>query len=214
MRRGDLIYTFVCPTKTARIREATECFNDIPIESDPPIFVDPVSRTAKLHSAAVPCSKRMPMMIQTENQWVELSPHLRRATAPANTFPMDETNVEHEDVTHSGIYTAAELEEWNLITQYPSYQKALVNEIALGSCSVTGRCGYQSSSSTPGIQPYDLNQLLQKSIDSLDIWEQVDRWIMAKGAYLAALVLLLTMAQWLLNIILLSMALILSLIHI
>ena len=211
MRRGDLIYTMDCPTKTARIIEKDVCHSDIPVSLDPPLFVDPVSRLARTHSAIIPCSKRMPMRIKTTygttTQWVELSPHLRRATAPLNTFPVDEPITTHEDLSHSGIYTQEELDDWALITQYPFYETALVNEISLGSCSLTGKCGYPVST-TPGVRPYDLNMLLQKTIKQIDIWDQVNDWILQHGAYLAALVLLLTALQWGLNIILLATALV------
>ena len=50
--------------------------------------------------------------------------------------------------------------------------------------------------------------LLQKTIKQIDIWDQVNAWILQHGAYLAALVLLLTALQWGLNIILLATALV------
>ena len=208
MRRGDILHTFRCVIKAAEISEEENCFHDIPIKSDPPVFVDPVSRIAKAHSATVPCSKRMPMMVRTKTQWVEISPHLRRATPPSSTFPDDEPGVEHEDVSHTGVYTAAELEDWSAITSFPSYETALVNEIALGSCSVTGKCSYRTSTANSGIPAYDLRRMLQKSIKSLDLWEKLNQWILAHGAYLAALVLILTAVSWALNLTLMAMALI------
>ena len=91
MRRGDILYTFSCPVKTADISEADKCYDDIPIVSDPPLYVDPVSRLVRPFSAVVPCSKRLPMMIKTTVGWVELSPHLRRATPPRESFPVEDS---------------------------------------------------------------------------------------------------------------------------
>ena len=208
MRRGDLIYTFNCPSKTANLLEADTCYVDIPIVADQPTWVDPISRLAKSHSAVTPCSKRLPLMVHTSTGWVEISPHIRRATAPTSSFPDDGPATQHEDVSQAGIYTANELEDWSLIVQYPDYEQAMVNEISLGSCSVTGKCGYQPGASAPGVRPYDLEQLINKSIKSLDIWQKIDQWILQHGSYLAALVLVLTLSSWLLKIILLATALI------
>ena len=58
------------------------------------------------------------------------------------------------------------------------------------------------------IPTYDLNQLIHQGIKDLDPWERLNEWILQKGSYLAALVLMLTAIQWGLNLILLATALI------
>jgi hypothetical protein len=206
LRRGDIYYTFKCPKKTASILEADRCFQDIPITGSEKAFVDPITRLLKIHSPELPCSKRLPMKVKAQNQWIEISPHLRRVNPPEERFPTSELEDQHVDMGHSGIYTPQELEDWEVIVNFPNYRQALMTEITLGSCTFTGGCGM--SSETVGVPSYDLQRLVNEGIQELSPWKQVETWIYANGSLLAALVLLLTALQWGLYLILVATAMV------
>jgi hypothetical protein len=206
LRRGDVYYVFQCPKKTADVLEADRCWHDIPIMDQDQVFVDPVSRILKPHSAEVPCSKRLPLKIKTTSQWVELLPHLRRVQAPLEAFPEDQEASVHEDLHHAGIYTEQELRDWETIINFPAYRDAILSEVSLGYC--TYKQGCSGSTTTVGVPSYNLEKLINSELESLDPWEQVKTWITQHGAYLSALVLILTLAQWSMYCILVTTALI------
>ena len=128
--------------------------------------MDPVLRLARTHSAVIPLFKED---ARNDTSSRAMDRNLQQATIPSETLSIDEPDTKHKDISNSGIYTQAELEDWSLIVQYPNYETAFINKIALGSCSLTCKCGYRPLSTILGIKPYDLNQLLQKSTKTLDV---------------------------------------------
>lgn len=207
LRRGDVLYTFKCPQQTAEILEADRCYTDIPLAGPEKLFVDPVSRTTKTHSAIIPCSKRLPMKVKTTTGWIELAPHIRRTTPPRESFPADDVIEEHEDLSQAGVYTRAELADWEALLAFPAYRDALVGEISLGSCRYNKDCSYPAIA-TAGSPAYDLRKLVDEEVADLNPLGSVREWIITHGAMLSALVLVLTALQWSMYVVLIVTALI------
>ena len=102
----------------------------------------------------------------------------------------------------SGIYTQAEMISFSRLTEFPNYQEALLNQIALGSCLHQGQC---QDLSADQIHEYDLDKLLASTIskvENLNLWDKLDKFIRAKGDYLALTVLLLVLVHTTINILL------------
>jgi hypothetical protein len=55
MVKGSLLYLFSCSQKETKIKEDKVCYRDIPLDTNPPAFVDPLTGILKEHSVVVPC---------------------------------------------------------------------------------------------------------------------------------------------------------------
>ena len=133
------------------------------------------------HSAIVECENQFPTTIHTEDTgWVEVDRHTRKMSPPA-ARRLEHNQVNHHSMAVSGIYTQAEMISFSRLTEFPNYQAALLNQIALGSCLHQGQCQDLSSSQ---IHEYDLDKLLASTInkvEALNLWSKLDDFIRAKG---------------------------------
>ena len=102
----------------------------------------------------------------------------------------------------SGPYTEAEQREWEQILEYPSYHKALLKSVTIGSCVETDSCVAGVSDS---ITRYDLTGLT-KSYEELNIFSRVDKAIREYGDYLAALVLVIMAVRMIVHVSVMVMA--------
>ncbi len=201
IQRGEVLYSYLCTKTTTTIRETPECYRDVPVDLNNG-FVQPISRIWMNHSALVECENQFPTTIHTEDAgWVEVDRHTRKVSPPAPRR-LEHNQVNHHSMAISGIYTQSEMISFSRLTEFPNYQAALLNQIALGSCLHQGQC--QDLSSSP-IHEYDLDKLLASTInkvEALNLWSELDEFIRAKGDYLALTVLSLVLVHTLINILL------------
>ena len=182
---GDTYLTFKCTQRNSTIREDANCYTDIPIE--PSGYVNPVNRLFTQHSTKVSCNRRFPLIVETNEAWVELLPHLKVRPAPKVKSVQKESQPIFEDFDQGGIYTSRELEEWTHLHSFPAYQKALLTSFSYGSCANTGNCKIQSTDT--GIDAYDLQRLVPEIEDSVNLWKQFKNWLHLYGDLLAFLAL-------------------------
>lgn len=198
--RGQVLYLFRCPTKTDSILEAVNCYQDVPLATNPPSWVDPRTLMRKNHSSVIACNPRFPVKILTEGQWLAITPHVVPTIPPQPGPPQlaEDIPVQHEDLVRGGVYTVAEQLSWESLISYPTFHQALLEEISLGSCVNSGQCG-DLGASAGGVPSYDLTRLLPET-EVWNPWERVKKAIFEHGAILSFLVLLITAVQWIVNL--------------
>ena len=184
--RGDVYHVFECKEETATIREDTSCWADIPIDGNK--FINPVSRQLVLQSTKVPCSRNFPMIVHSEEGWIEILPHLKTRPSPLPYQPTGTLSpIHHADYSHGGLYSDRELQEWQHELSFPSYHKALLKSISYGSCLQQGHCPTAKDSD---IQTYDLNKLVPNLIQEVDIIAKFKNFLHLYGDLMAFLCLL------------------------
>ena len=114
------------------------CFRDIPIHHPRWRFLDLENRVAKELSAERPCRVHFPTRIQGIFNWWVLDGNLRRADPPKRWTgkALNGPTASHPD----GLYTQAEVEEWEAVQAMPVYFKQLTGSIRLKSCSASLGC--------------------------------------------------------------------------
>ena len=202
-RRGDVLFVLSCVQKRGAIAELSACYDKIPIDQNGQVWVDPATRLRTQHATQLPCSSKFPLTIQVSNTtWVAVTPALVPVAAPEQLTLEEDNAVDHLDMSVSGPYTEAEQREWEQILEYPSYHKALLKSVTIGSCVETDSCAAGVSDS---ITRYDLTGLT-RSYEELNIFARVDKAIREYGDYLAAIVLVVMAVRMIVHVSVMVMA--------
>ena len=182
---GDLLMTFRCKPKVAKIRIAPECYEDIPIQEDEG-FVNPRTRIYQKHSAVIPCNAHFPLTISTREGWIQISNKILPVHQPMDKMFI-EAEVEHEDLSHGGIYTQEETDSWNSLIEYSNFHKSISQQLSYGACQNLGECTSQPSSQFPS---YNLQKLIDETEETVNVFKRIDQTLTKYGAYISAFVLI------------------------
>ena len=188
LTKGDLYLVYFCELNTAKIRDTSICYDMIPIETDPPSFVDPSNRLMVKVAAPIICNRLFPLSVRSNQGWLELVPHPRLVSAPAAGEPKDLHTSSHEDFSQSVLYTDQEIVDWEKLLDYPSYHLAKLKDLTWGTCVHEGAC---QTGSSEGVSRYDLDHLLRSEEGSL--WNplmKLTAFVHNNGDWLALLVIL------------------------
>jgi hypothetical protein len=200
LRTGDLYLIFTCESKVGKIREAEQCYTDIPII--PEGFVTPRTRQLTPHSTVIPCSKTFPLVIQAREGWIEFTPKLKVRPAPLIASLPGNTPLEYTDYSHGGLYSDSELQDWYHQISFPAYHRALLKSISYGSCVNTGSC-----SNGEQITPYDLNNLIPELEKKFNIWKKFTAFLHEYGDLMAFLCLFILGFKFLIDLLMISLTL-------
>jgi len=152
--------------------------------------VDPVTRLAAKHGTPIPCSKYFPLMVQTQDVWLEL-PHLKTRPAPATKNHGRLPASSLEDFNAAIIYSKSELTQFYELLSYPTYKTSRVSALLYGDCLHQGRC--VSPSSIPGkpANTFDFNRL-SSSLETLEHtwWTWFIAYMATAGNYFSLVALL------------------------
>ena len=171
-RRGDVLFVLSCVQKRGAIAELSNCYDKIPMDPSGQVWVDPTTRLHTQHATQLPCSKKFPMTIQVSNNtWVAITLALVPAATPEQLTLEQDNSMDHLDMSVSRPFTDSEQREWEQILEYPSYHKALLKSLMIGSCVETDSCAVGVSDS---LTRYDLTGLT-KSYEEMNILSRVDR---------------------------------------
>ena len=140
-RRGDVLFVLRCVQKRGAIAKLSNCYDKILIDQSGQVWVDPTTRLCTQHATQLPCSSKFPLTIQVANNtWVAVTPALAPVAAPEQLTLEEDNAVNHLDMAVRGPYTEVEQREWEQILEYPSYHKALLKLVTVGSCVETDSC--------------------------------------------------------------------------
>ena len=197
---GDIIYRFQCRKVQVQIQELESCYEDVPVTGNR--YMDPLTKLLKTHSAKRPCSHFFPITIKVGKGFVEVNPHLKRAEPPKVFVPGTELLTKHVDRSQSGVYTQKELRAWELLLTLPNFQDALLNEVSWGTCISSGNCN----------GPIQADQRPQWKLDSspfeeMNLWGYLKKKVRDYGDELALAVILYLILKMIINLALLSFAL-------
>lgn len=200
LRTGDLYLIFECEDKVAKLREENQCYTDIPIQ--PEGFVNPRTRQLTPHSTPIPCSPTFPLVVQTQDGWVEITPTLKSRPAPLVASAPGTAPIQHTDYSHGGLYSDSELMDWYKQVTFPSYHQALLRSISYGSCVPDGGCA-----TSDDIVPYDLNNLIPEIEKKFNIWKTFTEFLHEYGDIAAFLCLFILTFKFLVDVLMISLTL-------
>ena len=199
-RQGDLYLTFSCTDKIAPLREEQHCFKDIPIA--PAGFVNPQSKLFVAHSPKIPCSTSFPLTIQSNEGWLQLNPLPTKCPAPLDMPSPNDPPLVLTDYSHGGLYSAAELAEWQHQMTFPAYHKALLQSITYGACTHEGSCSHTQSD----IVPYDLTKLIPAVEKKLNLFSGLNKFLHRYGDLMALICLLVLSFKFLADVVCILLA--------
>ena len=206
--KGNILYVFLCKNGTGNILELDKCHEDIPIQSNPPKFVDTTTQILKSHSPVAICDKRFPLTVKATTGWITINPHIQPTSPPESGRPeVPAEEFKHQDLHLSGLYTQEQREAWEALVNFPNYHQALLKGISWGNCKETADCA-SNQEQMQGIPGYDLGRLIPEGMPEFNIWKDLQQWILDWGAYLAFAVIVITITKVLINITILSITLI------
>ena len=199
--KGDLLLKFDCESRVSKIKEAENCYTDIPLVSGG--FVSPLSKQWVNHSTHTPCSAHFPMTIKANEAWIEVTPLLKVRAAPLE-LDSEVSKMNFTDYSHGGLYTSSELAEWMHTLTFPKYEKATLKSLAYGFCSSSGNC---RPAEEDGIQEYSLSRLLPELEAEMDLWGRFRAAIREYGDLAAFACLALFAVKFLSDIVMIGMTL-------
>ena len=188
-RRGDILYTFTCPTKIGKVTTMKGvCTNKIPLETS--IYMDPTTRIASRHTSKVDCANHFPLTILSEDGWITVSDSVQPAIAPKDV-EMSEGKLHHESMKTGGIYQQEAMAQFEDILEYGSFHQAVMETFGYGICRKEGGPCTKARESVSFEAPiYDISKLEEMVESKFSIFESLDAWITKKGGYLALTVII------------------------
>ena len=199
LQSGETTFVFSCEEKQDKIREETQCFNDIPIGDDKSMFVTPLTRVLTRNSKPRPCNKHFPLTIRAEQCWLEIRPTPTPVADP-ETLPLeDHLEGKHLDLSSGGLYTDSETQSWEHHLEYGQFHKATMHRISNGVWAGT----HGTNGDEPGYSLSNLN--LPSPLSWVD---SVKKEIEKHTAILCAAVLVIEGVKFLTTLAMLAMSLV------
>ena len=150
--------------------------------------MDPTSRLLIKKPEPVACSQHFPVVIRTEEGWVEL-PVLKAIPAPAPGHHGLEPEDDFTDFSVTNIYTQTELEDFHQLLSFPEYRESKLSEVLFGDCMRTGTCTASQMTGGGGPKMYDLSALEKGPLALITnplsaIWKTLVNKATSIGAYM------------------------------
>ena len=116
------------------LEQKDDCYNNLPVQDG--LFMDPVTRLLSTTAAVTACIDRFPLVVLADNgKYVAIKPQITLIPAPATEAPWE---MSIKDLTTgtatAGLYTNYEMNSYNLLTEFPSYRKAVLTGISMSAC--------------------------------------------------------------------------------
>ena len=197
-RRGDILFVYKCKSRSGKIKAATRCYQDIPIDGPEDLFIDPVTKISKTISAPANCNPRFPLQLLTqEGTWIKITPQLVRIDAP-EAKPIENLKFSHESLENGGIYLETEWKDWRATIEEQNYQDAIISTLTYGNQVNQGLINDpQYNYDLSNLNPLDVIQ------EEMNIFKKIDKWILKYGSYLSLAVLLLEGIKLIMTIVML-----------
>ena len=95
-----------------------------------------------------------------------------------------EEEVEHEDLSHGGLYTKEETNSWSNLIEYSNFHQAITQKLTFGACQNLGECSSQQSIQYPS---YNLEKLIDDTVEGSNPFVKIDQVLTKYEAYIAHL---------------------------
>ena len=187
-RRGDILFTFNCPSKMGKIAPMKDtCMTKIPLEGD--LYMNPSDRIASKHASKVDCSTYFPLTILSEDGWVTVAETIKPAIAPTEVRLL-QGKIDHESMKDGGIYRPEALEQFEDILEYGSFHNAILETLGYGICRKEGGPCAKVGTETISAPVYDITRLAERMQEQYSFLDTIDKWITKNGGYLALMVII------------------------
>lgn len=185
---GDVTYTFQCAERQFEVDTRKDCFDKVPLKNN--MYMDPISRITYKYASKTPCLPRFPLIVKTDSGvFISLNPEIAKIpTPPSHTPYSNMTNLE-ESFSSSGLYTELEVQSYSLLTEFPSYKKALLNEISYGTCS-HAQC-HPVMTQERDFPDFDLSKLTNmenKMDDMMHPAHYIEKWVDSYAKYCSLII--------------------------
>ena len=135
-------------------------------------------------AAKVPCKKFFPNTVETFEGWVTINPHIKPSATPQNMSLMD-NSINHESLSHGGIYTDQELAAWESQLQFSNFHHAVTKSVSYGVCIAEDRCVEQMY-----VPSYDLKNLVKEEIEQVNVIGRINNWIKSYSGLIGVIVIM------------------------
>ena len=136
-------------------------------------------------SPRIECNQHFPMVIQSEEGWIGITPSLIPVSPPLKKdFILDE--FQHESLAHGGIYTEQEVKAWESLIEYSNFHTALTRTLSYGVCLHEGECENDQIHPIPS---YNLDRLIDPLKQQLSVLSKIDTYLNQYSLYISILVL-------------------------
>lgn len=188
-RRGDILYTYECPVKTANIKGMGKtCVDKIP--TDEGVFIDPITKIGSKHAAEVDCNEHFPLTIKTAEGWLSVSAEVRLITDP-QILQRTETIHSHESMKNAGIYRQDAIDQFENILEYGEFHESLIQTIGYGLCRGSNGPCLESGHIDNTYKPtYDIKRLERLVTEKLSLKQKFDNWLKTFGTYISVMVII------------------------
>ena len=138
-RRGDTWIRYRCVSTRVPVREDEYCYDAVPISHTKFNYMDVETRMLKSTAEISPCMESFPLRIQTEQGWVRITPQILEEQAPPVLHDEVGTYLHHA-TRPAGLYTRAELKDWETLHVLPSFRSMVIADVAVTGCSQWKDC--------------------------------------------------------------------------
>ena len=194
-RNGDILYTFNCPEKVAKVASLEQCHSQFPILVEDTVkFVSPTTRILSDHDQPIPCPPiNFAMTVKSvEGKWITINPEVKVRAPPAEGSLTDYDQQQHEDMSTGGLYTDQEIKKWENMIQWSTFRESVAEHLAQGVCK-TSECNDQEYENIPG-PGYDLSNLVRES-EGLSPFAVLTKFMDRNLVYIAMIII----AKWTLD---------------
>ena len=133
---GEVIYVAKCIPVIVQQREATDCYNELPVSRNgEPMFLTARSRILTRMGVKLICDEKLPTVYRIGKQYIKFLPIREVADAPTILTPETEARFSYEEskyISRGGIYTEKDTEKIRERAMFPIEQKAFLDVLVRG----------------------------------------------------------------------------------
>lgn len=133
---GEVLYIAKCRPIVVEYRRTTECFQELPVRyQNRSLFRTAITHILVEHGTKVECQPLLPVNFKLENNWIEVTPELKRTTAAIELDANDEEDklsmrgISISPISSNGIYTQDDMDNFQQTLLYPNTRKAVTNQV-------------------------------------------------------------------------------------
>ena len=200
--RGEVISVIHCKEVTVQPDEMIDkCFRELPVTyKSRTYYLEAMTRRLKKYGTEQPCDTVAASQFKTnEGSWITMTPKLHTIPSPKKTKLTTANLTRHIDMSHGGIFTHQQLQQWELSSSFPDYHQALGRKLTTRACAEEGCV----------LSHVDMNGevrgIMKNALDELHIWDRIVSCLQTIGQVTSVLVATVWIGQIIIRIILCSL---------
>ncbi|CAG9769478.1 unnamed protein product [Ceutorhynchus assimilis] len=133
----EVFYIAKCRAVVVDYRKASECYRELPvIYLNRSLYRTAITHILVEHGTKVECQPLLPVNFKLENNWIEVTPDLKRTTEALELDANDEEDklsmpsISISPISLNRIYSKEDMESFQKTLLYPNTRKAVTNQVA------------------------------------------------------------------------------------